>query len=340
MKKLLLSLSAITLGIGAISPFTNVNAERFDGELNETVFTVDYDFNGGATYEGQSTFSRESVSLAPALSNDTLIDCFYRDPATDTCHSLEVEEGKTLSYVTVNGERHNLEEGDGYMLAQDTIIVYYWENSEEDASEEPIDEEKPIEYQKSTEDENGNSIAFNDDGEHEYTLYLESINFNMTDEELSEFGLTREEYEAGKAMYIEAVSDEGEIISVLNIDVCDEDDRCVLDGPFEIRIKLTDEMKGYDNYKLIYINDEEAEITTEEPIALTVEDGFLVGTLPHLSSYALVGSNDNNTPAAPDTGESQTASDLVVTFALPVISTFVLASLATAIILSKHSRKE
>lgn len=314
-----LSLIALLAAILPINAFAIEEEPSPDGP-NEPTFSITYDFNGGATFEGEPTYKKEGlVAFAPFLNEGTLVSCFDYNSELDECHPLEVAHGKKLEYVTVNDERHDLGEDDAFMLNQDTTIVYYWTDN-----------------QKSAEDESGNSITFNDDGEHEYTLYLESISFNMTDEELSEFGLTREEYEAGKAMYIEAVSDEGEIISVFNIDVCDEDDRCVQDGPFEIKIKLTDEMKGYDNYKLIYINDEEAGPTTEEPIILTIEGGFLVGTLPHLSSYVLVGSN--NTPAAPDTGTFSQISEAVAAI-FPIASFLILLSLIVTLAAVRKTKR-
>ena len=58
-------------------------------------------------------------------------------------------------------------------------------------------------------------------------------------------------------------------------------------GGFKIKLKITDDMKGYDSYKLIYIADDG---TTEDAIELTNNGEYLEGTLPHLSMYALVGS--------------------------------------------------
>ena len=49
---------------------------------------------------------------------------------------------------------------------------------------------------------------------------------------------------------------------------------------------MTDDMKGYDTYKLIYIAEDGA---TEKAIELTKNGEYLVGNLPHLSMYALVG---------------------------------------------------
>lgn len=64
-----------------------------------------------------------------------------------------------------------------------------------------------------------------------------------------------------------------------------------VDGGFKIKIKITDDIKGYDSYKLIYIADDG---TTEDAIALAQNGDYLEGILPHLSMYALIGSKSEN----------------------------------------------
>ena len=63
---------------------------------------------------------------------------------------------------------------------------------------------------------------------------------------------------------------------------------------------MTDEMKEYDIFKIVYM-DVEDNFATESPITLTQEGGYLVGTLEHLSTYALVG---DNAPTSPQTGDN------------------------------------
>ena len=60
-----------------------------------------------------------------------------------------------------------------------------------------------------------------------------------------------------------------------------------VNGGFKLKLKMTDDMKDYDSYKLFYIADDG---TTEKAIELTRNGEYLNGTLPHLSIYALVGS--------------------------------------------------
>lgn len=79
--------------------------------------------------------------------------------------------------------------------------------------------------------------------------------------------------------------------------VTDEDDRDIHEGPFTIKIKLTSEMKKYNTFKLMCVNED---FSVGEPITLEVEGDYLVGTLEHLSLYTLVGSNVEQVPKTGD----------------------------------------
>lgn len=79
-----------------------------------------------------------------------------------------------------------------------------------------------------------------------------------------------------------------------------------IEGGFELKLKITDDMKGYDSYKLIYISEDG---TTEDAITLAVNGDYLEGTLPHLSMYALAGSKTETTT----TDSNKTAEDTTET---------------------------
>ncbi len=300
-------------------------------EYGEYTYTINYDFNGGATYNGQGTYSKSGlVAVAPNLSEGNLISCFEYDSAKDECHSLDVKKGKSLSYVTVNGERHDLGPDDGFMLNQDTDIVYYW-------NDEPLED-------YALEDDNGNSISFNEEEGHNYNFNVNFFSFSMTDADLEKIGLSREEYEAGKAVISNAIKEAGETVAYLEIEVyevhpCEDyTEGCydfVHEGPFDVRIKFTDAMAGFNTYKLVYVNmAEDGTTTVEEGIELTLVDGYLVGTVPHLSGYALVGSN---TPLAPNTGAANNTTEAISK--LPLFSIIVLITAATTIYVSKKAKR-
>lgn len=71
-----------------------------------------------------------------------------------------------------------------------------------------------------------------------------------------------------------------------------------VDGGFKIKLKITDNMNGYDTYQLIYIAEDG---TAEKAIELTKNGEYLEGTLPHLSMYALVGNKKETETEATDT---------------------------------------
>lgn len=78
-------------------------------------------------------------------------------------------------------------------------------------------------------------------------------------------------------------------------------------GQVKFKVKMTDEMKKYDTFKFIYL-DEENNFKVGDIADFKIEGDYIVGTLPHLSAYVLVG-NVTETPAetkktAPKTGDN------------------------------------
>ncbi|MBR5647880.1 hypothetical protein IKW73_03050, partial [Candidatus Saccharibacteria bacterium] len=104
----------------------------------------------------------------------------------------------------------------------------------------------------------------------------------------------------------------------------------VHEGPFEIKIKFTDDLAGFKAYKFVNVEiDENGNATVGETVELTLVDGYLVGTLPHLSGYALIGSNN---VSAPDTGSFQSFTDAAAIFPfLSILGLAVFAGLAFAL---------
>lgn len=150
-------------------------------------------------------------------------------------------------------------------------------------------------------DDKGNSIKFNEIKDREYELTFVDV-LPLTDEELKAMGATRDQYNQVKGLAIEATGKYGELIAFYNIEIKDKEDGTVIhDGPFEIKIKITDAMKKYNVFKLVYLNDE---FGAEEVIELKVENGYLVGTIPHLSAYTLNASYNENLPDIPKTGDN------------------------------------
>ncbi len=339
MRKISYYLAGLILATTFLLP-TAVFAEDPDEGLGgepEPTFTMTFDFNGGATFDGKDTLVREGVSYAPILNEPFLVSCIDYDTENDECHPLEIKKGKAIDYVTVNGERHEYNEDDAFMFNSDTTIKYFWTD---------------LELSNYTlEDDNGNSIAFSETENREFHFNVNTFSFSMTDEELEAIGVSREKYEAGKATITEAVKEYGPVIVYFEIEVfeipqcgdgpcmcvvedgevpCEDD---VHEGPFEIKIKYTEDMGDFETFKLINVDMDEDSITVEEAATLTLIDGYLVGTLEHLSGYALVGVT--NAPGAPDTGRFiNTSSASLSLFA--IIGTL---SLISAAIVTKHLKQ-
>ncbi len=135
-------------------------------------------------------------------------------------------------------------------------------------------------------DDGGNTIQFKEVPDRKYNLTIKNF-IGATDEELAEEGVTRELYNEVLSGLKEVTKDYGTLLMFYDIRVTDkEDGHEITDGPLTIKIKLTEEMKKYNSFVLACVKDD---FSLEKPIELKIEGDYLVGTLPHLSNYVLVG---------------------------------------------------
>ena len=84
-----------------------------------------------------------------------------------------------------------------------------------------------------------------------------------------------------------AVKEHGNLLNIFAINVNNASGNNYSDGT-KFKLKLTDEMKKYNSFKFIYIDDEN-NFKVGDIVDFKIEGDYLVGTLPHLSVYALVG---------------------------------------------------
>ena len=148
-------------------------------------------------------------------------------------------------------------------------------------------------------DDKGNviSLTYEKNRELSFTM-IDYLAFSP--EELETMGIPQPLYDSMMEGIANATKQHGTLLSFYEIQVENDDGFLIHEGPFNIKIKMTDEMKKYDIFKIIYV-DTEDNFATEAPITLTRDGEYLVGTLEHLSTYALVGSN---TPSSPQTGDN------------------------------------
>lgn len=163
----------------------------------------------------------------------------------------------------------------------------------------PVDNEEFETENFTLTDDKGNviSLTYEKNRELSFTM-IDYLAFSP--EDLETAGISQEFYDSAMKGIKNATKQHGTLLSFYEILVENDDGFSIHEGPFNIKIKMTDEMKKYDIFKIVYI-DVEDNLATESPITLTQEGGYLVGTLEHLSTYALVGSN---TPSSPQTGDN------------------------------------
>lgn len=71
----------------------------------------------------------------------------------------------------------------------------------------------------------------------------------------------------------------------------------------KIRIALPEELKGYDNYRIVYILNDEI----KETIPATLQDGYIVFETTHLSEYGIIATNTNSTPGNSEDNSNKNA---------------------------------
>lgn len=166
----------------------------------------------------------------------------------------------------------------------------------------PVDNEEFETENFTLTDDKGNviSLTYEKNRELSFTM-IDYLAFSP--EDLETAGISQEFYDSAMKGIVNATKQHGTLLSFYEILVENDDGFSIHEGPFNIKIKMTDEMKKYDIFKIVYI-DVEDNLATESPITLTRDGEYLVGTLEHLSTYALVGDNapgENDAPADSDT---------------------------------------
>lgn len=138
-------------------------------------------------------------------------------------------------------------------------------------------------------DDNNFTISFIDDFEKEFIFRVESlseaIKNNENNKELNKI------FDAVK----DELKDNGSFIDLYDVTVkYESNNEEKTKGIFTFRIKITDEIKKYDAYELINIEPSEDKIIKNDIVKAKIEGDYIVGELPHLSQYALVGKNTPN----------------------------------------------
>ncbi len=221
------------------------------------------------------------------------------DKATIT---LELKDDMTGKEVVLVHEKHN-----GNNVEYEIIETVYDENNNTVTFETDsfstyalaIKESIQENYTVTSEDV---TATFTYDEGHNFELLFVDI-LKLTPEQLSEMAgeeITEEQFNQIINLIKDNVKEYGSLLGLYMIEI--NDGPLGYGGEVNLRIPLTDEMKEYNTFKFVYLDDDN-NFQVMELADFSIEGDYLVGTLPHLSVYALVGSSVVE-EANPSTGDN------------------------------------
>ena len=218
------------------------------------------------------------------------------DNATITLELEKDMKGKELAIVH---EKHSGETITGYELID---AIYNRENNTisfkaDSFSNYAIVSKEADETEKYILTSGDATFVFTDEANHNFDVTFMDV-LKFTDEQLESLGITKTDFVQILKIVKENTSKYGALLSVYAIEIGDTNRTYT--GKTEVKIKMTDEMKKYNSFKLIYL-DENNNFKVEDIIDFKVEGDYIIGTLPHLSAYALVGSNVEISPSTDST---------------------------------------
>ncbi len=184
-------------------------------------------------------------------------------------------------------------------------------------------------------DDNGNSVSFKEENGHTFKLNIMDF-YGLNDVALNDLGIPKDLYDAMFNGINNAVKGEGTLLAFLQIEVEDENGFLIHEGPFNIKIKMTDEMKKYNSFKFIYV-DTNDNFKTQTPIEFKVNGEYLEGTLDHLSEYAVVGNVvEEAADVAPTTTNNPKTGDSVLLY-VGILILSVVGLISTGLFLKKNN---
>ena len=126
------------------------------------------------------------------------------------------------------------------------------------------------------------------------------------------FGVSAEEFNAILNTCKKQIEGYGTLLSLYAIEINGTDFN--YSDKVQIRIKITDKMKEYDSFKLVYLDDENGFAVSEiVDFEVDKDNNEIVANLKHLSAYALIGekTESSSNKSNPKTGDS-IAFDIVI----------------------------
>ena len=162
--------------------------------------------------------------------------------------------------------------------------------------------------------EGDNEISFMEEAGHTYHFEMIDYLAFSKEEVMEKEGITSEMYDQVFGGVKSQAEKKGTFLFFLNIRVYEnvepdptdpEDDgiRDIHDGPFTVKIKITDELKKYKSFKMYYVKEDFTLDNEAIEFKVSKDGNYIVGTLKHLSPYVLVGST-SSTGEVPQTGDN------------------------------------
>ena len=302
----------------------------FGGWFEDDTFTREFDFNTPITSD---------IVLFAYWTDQEMVRVDFDTRCEQGIDPVEIISGQKVNKPTpdpTNGDRifGGWFEDDTFTrefdfntpITSDIVLFAYWVDPEQ--GEDPA---RDTSY--TVEDDNENIISFKEEAGHTY--HFEMIDYlSFTKEEvMAATNITSEEYDQIFSGIKEQAEKKGTFLFFFDISVYElvtpdpndpEDDgrRDIHEGPFTIKIRMTDELAKYTSFKMYYVN-EYFNLDNEPSVFYVSEDGkYLLGNVKHLSPYVLVGNVSSNTSGGTTTGNPQTGDNIYIWYGLFVISIF------------------
>ena len=182
--------------------------------------------------------------------------------------------------ITVNGENANYEKGEYNQEGYQEYLVYVKVLATEE-------DDKTEEY---TLNSGEFTVMFKDIPNHHYQLFIEDV-LSLTPEERERYEIPEEEFNTLLEKVKETVKEYGDLLRIYAINIREGGN--AYEGKATIKIKYTDELKKYNTFKFVYL-DENNKFKITDIVNLRVEGDYIVGEVPHFSAYALTGTYVDN----------------------------------------------
>lgn len=264
-------------------------------------YKITYDLNGATL----GPIGKQPVDYITEATKTTVMEppAYYCSP----------EEGMEFDGWEIDGVKYA--PGDEITVDKSIIIRFLWKpiEGESESGEGPEEEHQgeQIEYKIPSVNKQATAIFTFNEG-HEWTFVFEDI-LTMDPAFVEEnFGVSAEEFNAILNTCKKQIEGYGNLLSLYAIEINGTDFN--YSDKVQIRIKITDKMKEYDSFKLVYLNDENG-FAVSEIVDLEVDkdNNEIVANLKHLSAYALIGekTESSSNKSNPKTGDSITF-DIVI----------------------------